>query len=137
MYISVDGGISFPLEMNIFHLPTLGALHFRHLREDPTGVDQFYWEKSSHFCGQLGCLQELHLTGYVGTTEAVIALLQHAPMLTWLTLDIFADYQVLIPILFCSYSGPLLQHLGELELHLEPGELPAYRGPANNVTVVM
>jgi hypothetical protein len=128
MHILVDGRTSFPSAMNIFHFPTLTALRFRRFWDDPAEIDQFSWILSGHFCSQLGQLQRLNLTGHVGSTEEVISLLRCTPAVTKLTLDIFIEYQTLIPVLFPSYTTTLLPSLVELELNLEDQEMSLPKG---------
>lgn len=123
IYISVNGGSSFPSSMDTFQFPALNALHFRRHDDDLELPDLFTWTESAHFRNQLGHLQHLSLTGYVGSTEEVILLLRHARAITTLVLDIYIDYAILIPILFPEDGVSLLPHLAKLELHLERQEL--------------
>lgn len=133
IYISVDGGSSFPSEMDIFSFPALTAIHFRRYRNNPQEVDPFSWTESPHFCSQLVNLQHLSLTGHVGLTEQVNFLLRCTPKVTKLSLDIFADYATLLPALFpCSAVSPL-PSLTSLEIHLENRELCYPRGPVNAI----
>lgn len=123
LYISVDGGSSFPSEMDIFSFPALTAVHFRRYRNDAHEAEQFSWTESPHFCNQLGRLHHLILTGHVGPTEQVIFLLRCTPIVTKLSLDIFTDYAMLLPALFPSDQISLLPILTSLQLDLEHPEL--------------
>lgn len=133
MYISVDGGSSFPSAMNIFQFPALNAVHFRRCRDGPQVADRFSWTDSAHFCGQLNHLQHLTLTGHVGSTEQVISLLQHASTITTLVLDISVDHTLLVPVLFPADTIPPLPYLTNLELHLEYRELSYPQCPPTDV----
>lgn len=128
IYISVNGGLTFPCAMNIFQFPALNALHFRRHHNNLAETDLFAWTESAHFCAQLGRLQHLSLTGHIGSTEQVISLLQCTSTITTLTLDIFVDYAMLIPVLFPENSVSPLPRLAKLELHLERRELCYPRG---------
>lgn len=133
MYISVDGGGSFPSEMDIFRFPALTAFHFRRYSNRPAVLERFSWEESLHFCTQLNHLQYLSLTGHIGSADQVIWFLERMSTITELVLDIFVDYETLLPILFPqSMVSPLLC-LAKLELHLEDQELCFPSGPGTNI----
>lgn len=129
MFISLDGGLFFPPEMDIFTFPALVDVHIRRYQDDATAVDQFSWVKSTHFCKQLYHLRQLTLTGYVGSGEQVIALLRSMPTLIKLSLDIFADYETLLPALFPSDTTSPIHRVNYLAIHAEGGDLFFPRGP--------
>lgn len=133
MYISVDGGSSFPSEMDIFRFPALTAVHFRRYRNLPEEVDQFSWAESVHFSTQLNHLKYLCLTGHVGPVDQVVWFLERMSTVTELVLDVFVDYGILLPALFPQSMDSPLPCLAKLELHLEDQELCFPPGPGNNI----
>lgn len=136
IYISVNGGLSFPSSMDVFQFPALTAIHFRRHHDDLELPDLFAWTESSHFCNQLSNLQHLSLTGYVGSTEQVIWVLQRARAITTLVLDIYDDYATLIPAIFPADSVSLLPRLTKLELHLERRELCHPQGAPTSIVEI-
>lgn len=136
IYISVNGGLSFPFSMDIFQFPALNALHFRRHHNSLALADLFSWTESAHFCAELGRLQHLSLTGHIGSTEQVISLLRCTSTITTLTLDIYVDYAMLIPVLFPENSVSPLPHLAKLELHLERRELCYPRGTPVDISEI-
>lgn len=136
MFISLDGGLTFPAEMDTFILPALVDAHIRRYQDDEVVVDHFSWMRSAHFCKQSCHLRQLTLTGHVGSGEQVIALLRGMPNLIKLSLDIFVDYQTLLPVLFPPNTTSLpsnttspIHRVKSLEVHAERGELTFPRGP--------
>lgn len=130
MYVTVDGGSSFPPAMDIFQLPALTDLHFRRCCE---ATDRFSWDESVHFCSQLGLLRHLKLTGHVGSTQQVISFLRRTSTVTTLFMNIVVDYTTLIPVLFPAETVPPLPYLTNLELHLESRELCYPQVPASDI----
>lgn len=129
MFLSVDGGSSFPTAMNIFQFPALTAFHFRRFYNHPEDPDRFSLDGSAHFSSQLRHIQHLRLTGRVGPTEQIISFLRRISALTILSLDIFVDYTMLLPVLFPPGAVSSLPNLTKLDLHLEGLELAFPRGP--------
>lgn len=86
-FISIDDGSSFPSEMDIFSFPALVDFHIRRIREDTGEKDVFSWTRSL----------PLRLTGHVGSVDQIIVLLTSIPTLAQLSLNIFIDYQTLLP----------------------------------------
>lgn len=136
MYISVNGGSSFPSQMDIFSFPALTAIHFRRYRDHPHTADRFSWTDSPHFCDQLDHLQDLTLTGHVGPAEQVIFLLGCTPTVTKLSLNIFVSYATLLPALFPSNQISPLPILTSLQLNLEHPELCYPQCPTENIIEV-
>lgn len=135
MYISVHGGLCFPSAMDIFRFPALAHLRFRRSqgRELPNGHvspqlgsgNPFSWAMSQQFLSQLRHLQQLTLVGDVGSSEQIQWVLRNTPTLTKLTLDIWVNYESLIPAMFHSINGPTLPPLlNDLELYLQRAEIP-------------
>lgn len=132
MHLSVSDGFCIPSIMDALTFPALQNLHFRRSEsEDFTTSDPFSWEHSRRFLRQLCGLRHLSLVGRVGTAEEVLVLLQSTPQVTHLKLDIWTDYQFLIPAIFPPTPlspdvliGKPLHALTHLALHLAKGELP-------------
>lgn len=133
MFLSVDGGSTFPTAMNIFHFPALTAFHFRRFYNHPEDPDPFSLDGSAHFSSQLRHIQRLRLTGRVGPTEQIISFLRRLSALTILELDTFLDYEMLLPVLFPPKAVSLLPNLAKLELHLEGLELGFPRAPLSDI----
>lgn len=115
--------------MNIFQFPALTAFHFRRFYNHPEDPDRFSLDGSAHFSSQLRHIQHLRLTGRVGPTEQIISFLRRISALTILSLDIFVDYTMLLPVLFPPGAVSSLPNLTKLDLHLEGLELAFPRGP--------
>lgn len=137
LHLSLADGLSIPRLLDVFRFPVLQHLHFR--RSESQNFDtssSFSWASSRKFLLQLQTLRQLSLVGRVGTVEEILVLLQSAPLVTNLTLDIWAEYQVLIPIMFppldpLSPDPPRpLRQLTHLTFRLERNNFPF---PSNRI----
>lgn len=127
----------FPPEMDIFSFPALVDVHIRRYQDNASEKDEFSWTRSPHICTQLNRLRQLRLTGHVGSVEQVITLLEGAPNLVKLSLDIFVDYQTLLPALFPYNAPSLIQHVQDLEIHLQHEELAYPPFPPNSILLCL
>lgn len=112
-HISISDGASIPSFMDIFTYPRLQRLHLRRLESSQQFLDESqprFWTKSPQFCLQLGSLTYLSLVGSIGTAEEIIVLLESTPQVADLVLNIWTNYQRLVPKLF----PPLNIHFPEL-----------------------
>lgn len=100
LHISISGGLCIPHVMDALVFPALRNLHFRRSETEDFTSDSFSWAGSLHFLYQLRNLDRLSLVGRVGVAEEILLLLQSAPRITHLQLDISTEYQFLIPTLF-------------------------------------
>lgn len=133
LFVTFDGGSSFPPEMDIFSFPALVDVHIRRYQDNAKEKDHFSWERSPHIRRQLNHVQQLILTGHVGSTEQVMTLLGGMPALVELSLDIFADYQMLLPGLFPYKATSCIQYVQSLEIHLQHGQLNFPGGPPDGI----
>lgn len=117
LYISLSDGLSIPHLLEAFRFPALQQLYFRRSESQgfTTEPDAFSWTSSRTFLLQLQNLQKLSLVGRVGPIREIVALLQSTPLVSDLLLDVWTEYQALIPILFPS-PDPLSSN----DLHLQP-----------------
>lgn len=139
-YLNVAEGVRIPSLLDFFKFPALKVLRFRRSQDITPNqpLDLFSWTRSQHFGQQLLHLEQLSLVGRVGPPEQIIALLQNAPSLTVLSLDIWTEYPSLIPSLFPTPNYPdyssqfILPFLTHMELNLTQQELPF---PSNHIIV--
>lgn len=128
LYLSLANGLSIPSLLDVFNFPALEHLHIRRSESGRLQAsDSFSWASSRAFLLQLQSLRRLSLVGRVGTAPEVMVLLKSAPLVTHLALDIWTEYQTLIPALFPPLDAPLtspLRLLGHLTLRLERSDFP-------------
>lgn len=140
-HISLVDGEAIPSLMDSFTYPMLQHLRLRRCESQHYGVieldlpqsESYFWTDSLHFRQQLGHLRCLSLVGEVGTVEEILILLGNAPRVVDLTLDIWTDYQLLIPALFppsdihFPEAEPLprpLPQLSHIKLYLDEDDFP-------------
>lgn len=127
LHLSFTNGLSFPPLLNAFEFPALEHLHFRRSESGHfPASDSFSWASSRAFLLQLQNLRQLSLVGRVGTAPEVMVLFKSTPSVTDLTLDIWTDYQAIIPALFPLDDNltRLLPLLMRLTLRLERKDFP-------------
>lgn len=155
--LSVSDGFCMPMLMDVFSFPALHHLHFQRSETEPSSnPDIFSWTNSQNFLRQICNVHILSLAGRLGTAEEILVLLHSTQQVTNLTLDIWTDYQFLIPKLFplvdtvssedfVSRPLQLMTHLG---FRLEGRDLPfpshcirdavnAVQWPLSQLTVIV
>lgn len=132
--ISLSDGLSIPNLLEAFRFPALQQFYFRRSESQgfTTEPDPFSWTSSQAFLLQLQNLQKLSLIGRVGSIREILALLRSTPLVSDLLLDIWTEYQVLVPILL-PLPDPLssndlrpqpLRQLQQLTFRLERTDFP-------------